>query len=85
MPHYCRVQGTHCTLSYSMGNEDEKDEYEAEALLKVGFTSIDWEDHGGHGTIFDDFHTLEHFTQGAKCNRSLPRYFQMGMTRLVNW
>lgn len=61
MPHLCRVQGTHCILSYSMGNEDEKDEYLAEALLKVGFAGVDWEDRGAHGTIFDDFDTPEHF------------------------
>lgn len=46
-----------------MGNEDEKDEYEVAELLKVGFASVDWEDRGAHGTIFDDFDTSEHFVQ----------------------
>jgi hypothetical protein len=61
MPHFCRVQGTHCILSYSMGSEDGKDEYLAKALLDLGFADVEWEDSGAHGTIFDDFDTLEHF------------------------
>lgn len=63
MPQWCRVHGAECTLFYSMGNEDEKDEYEAEELLKVGFNSVEWEDRGAHDTIFDDFDTPEHFVQ----------------------
>ena len=63
MPFYCRMKGGKCTRFYSMGNEDEKDEYEGEELLNIGFTNIDWEDRGAHGTIFDDFDTLEHFRQ----------------------
>jgi hypothetical protein len=63
MPQWCRVQGKECTLFYSMGNEDEKDEGEAEALQKLGFEAVKWEDRGAHGTIFDDFDTPENETQ----------------------
>lgn len=63
MPQWCRVHGAECTLFYSMGNEDQKDEYEAEELRKVGFNSVKWEDRGAHGTIFDDFDTPAHFVQ----------------------
>lgn len=63
MPEYCRIIGNVCVLPYSMGNEDEIDESEAEHLLTLGFTKVDWEDRGAHGTIFDDYDTLEHFQQ----------------------
>lgn len=63
MPAYCRIIGTHCVLPYSMGNEDEKDEFEAKELLTLGFSKVEWEDRGAHETIFDDYDTLEHFQQ----------------------
>lgn len=78
MPSYCRVQGTRCTLFYSMGNEDEKDEYEAEQLLKVGFTVVDWEDRGAHKTIFDDFDTQEHFVQVKEVQQALASVLPQG-------
>lgn len=63
MPEYCRVLGTGCTLFYSMGNEDSKDDSEVEEIKKFGFTTVTWEDSGAHGTIFDDYDTPEHFAQ----------------------
>ncbi|MFQ1064130.1 hypothetical protein [Bordetella trematum] len=63
MPDYCRIIGTTCMLPYSMGNEDEIDEFETEHLLTLGFTTVEWEDIGAHGSIFDDYDTLEHFQQ----------------------
>lgn len=63
MPEYCRVLGTNCTLFYSMGNEESKDDYEPEALKQLGFMTVTWEDSGAHGTVFDDYDTLEHFAQ----------------------
>jgi hypothetical protein len=63
MPEYCRVLGASCTLFYSMGNEDGKDDYEAKALQDLGFESVTWEDSGAHGTIFDDYDTPDHFAQ----------------------
>ncbi|WP_458048824.1 hypothetical protein [Paraburkholderia strydomiana] len=61
MIHYCRIVGRSCMLSYTMGEEDDRDECEAESLLGAGFEKIDWEDRGARDTIFDDFDTLEHF------------------------
>ncbi len=55
--------GTTCLLPYSMGNLDEIDDYEAKELLNLGFTKVDWEDRGAHGTIFDNYDSLEHFQQ----------------------
>lgn len=63
MPEYCRIIGTTCLLPYSMGNKDEIDDFEAKDLLALGFTKVDWEDRGAHGTIFDDYDTLQHFQQ----------------------
>lgn len=63
MPQWCRVQGTRCSLFYSMGSNEGKDKYEAQAISALGFISVDWEDLGAHGTIFDDFDTPEHFVQ----------------------
>ncbi|MNK66195.1 hypothetical protein D3C87_855090 [compost metagenome] len=63
MPAYCRIIGTTCMFPYSMGNEDEIDEFETEHLLTLGFTKVEWEDSGAHGSIFDDYDTLEHFQQ----------------------
>jgi len=63
MPEYCRIMGTTCLLPYSMGNQDDIDNYEAEHLLTLGFTKVDWEDCGARGTIFDNYDTLEHFQQ----------------------
>lgn len=59
--HYCRILGDTCMLSYAMGEEEEKDEYEAEAVLAAGFKTVKWEDRGARDTIFDDYDTLAHF------------------------
>ena len=71
MPPYCRVEGERCTRFYSMGNEDEKEEYETKELLNLGFSTVDWEDRGAHQTIFDDFDTLEHFIQLKQVQEAL--------------
>lgn len=63
MPAYCRIAGDRCALFYSMGSEDDRDEFEAQHLRTLGFGVVEWEDTGAHGTIFDDFDTLEHFQQ----------------------
>jgi hypothetical protein len=55
-----------CRIFISMNEEDSKDEYELEKMRGLGFTDVDWEDKGAHGTIFDDFDTLEHFKQVAE-------------------
>lgn len=75
---YCRVQGHRCTRFYSMGNEDVKDDYEVAELVKVGFTTVDWEDRGAHQTIFDDFDTLEHFVRLKNVQISLGEVLPEG-------
>ena len=64
IPHY-RVLGDRCSVFYSMGEEDGKDESEIEAMKSLGYTSVEWEDRGARKTIFDDFDTLEHFRRVA--------------------
>jgi len=71
MPLYCRVEGTRCTRFYAMENGEEQDEYETQALLTLGFTTVDWEDSGARGTIFDDFDTPDHFIQIKQVQRAL--------------
>ena len=60
-----RIKGKTCRIFFVMGEEDGKDENELDSFKSFGFNDIDWEDRGGHGTIFDDFDTLEHFEQVA--------------------
>lgn len=60
-----RVEAEVCRIFYTMGEDDEKDLYEAKAMRKLGYKDVDWEDRGAHKTIFDDFDTLEHFRQVA--------------------
>lgn len=78
MPAYCRVEGSRCTLFYSMGNEDAKDEYLAKELQNVGFTSVNWEDTGAHQTIFDGYDTPEHFVQMKDVERALASALPQG-------
>jgi hypothetical protein len=75
MPHYCRIHGAVCTLPYSMGNLDEKNEIDAEHLLTLGFSKVEWEDLGAQGTIFDNYDNLEHFQQV----RDVQRIFSDGL------
>ncbi|MGF6172809.1 hypothetical protein [Ensifer sp. 4252] len=56
-----RVEGATCRIFYSMGEDDDKDIYEAQAMGSLGYTDVDWEDRGAHGTIFDDYDTPAHF------------------------
>jgi hypothetical protein len=60
-----RVEGTSCRVFYTMSEEDSRDDYEPEAMRRVGFSDVDWEDRGAHKTIFADFDTLEHFRRAA--------------------
>ncbi len=78
MQQYCRVEGARCVRFYSMGNEDEKDEYEIEELRELGFTAVDWEDIGAHHTIFDDFDTVEHFAQLKQVQQALASVLPNG-------
>lgn len=69
-----RLKGNTARIFYSMGNEDEKDESEVKALRRLGYRSVDWEDKGAHGTIFDDFDTLDHFQRVEYFRRLLSQY-----------
>ena len=78
MPAYCRICSSWCSLFYSMGNEDDKDDYEAERFRELGFTEVIWEDRGAHGTIFDDFDSLEHFEQLREVQKVLASVLHGG-------
>jgi len=61
-----RVEGTSCRVFYSMGDEEDgRDEQEAVEMAQLGYADVGWEDRGAHGTIFDDYDTLEHFQRVA--------------------
>jgi hypothetical protein len=76
MIHYCRIRGTTCMLSYAMGEEEDKDEYEAESVLAAGFENVGWEARGARDTIFDDYTALDHFQRVREvqkvCAGALP-------------
>jgi len=58
-----RVIGPTCSVFYSMGELDQIDQYEIEALKQSGFSTVGFEDNGARGTIFDDFNTPDHYEQ----------------------
>ena len=47
-------------------------------MRKLGFTNVDWEDSGAHGTIFDDFDTLEHFRLIATFRNAVAPHLRGG-------
>ncbi len=73
-----RVQGKTCRIFYTMGEEDEKDRFELQSLQNLGFSDVDWEDKGAHKTIFDDYDTIEHFTQVESFKRMFSPYLEGG-------
>lgn len=77
IPKY-RLNGTTCRIFESMGSSEDRDEYEAEELRQLGFTDVDWEDRGAHGTIFDDFDTPEHFAQVAAFRKTITPFVRGG-------
>jgi hypothetical protein len=60
-----------------MGSKEEGS-VELEELEALGFTDVDWEDTGGHGTIFDDYDTLEHFQRVQAFQRTVSTYLPDG-------
>ena len=56
-----RIEGTSCRVFFSMGEEDGRDDQQPIEMRKLGYADVAWEDRGAHGTIFDDFDTLQHF------------------------
>lgn len=73
-----RIEGTNCRVFFSMGEEDSRDDYEIDEMRKLGFTNVDWEDRGAHGTIFDDFDTLEHFRRIATFRNAVTPHLRGG-------
>jgi len=57
-----RIKGRSCCIFYSIERYGH-DESEPDELRDIGFTNIEWEDKGLHGTIFDDYDTPEHFSR----------------------
>jgi len=73
-----RIKGTSCRIFYSMNDEDGKDESEQNALRALGFTDVQWEDKGAHGTIFDDYDTLEHFSRVEAFRKMVSNFLPDG-------
>jgi hypothetical protein len=77
IPRY-RLQGKLCWVFYTMGEDDGKDEGDFEEMKELGYTKVTWEDRGAHGTIFDDFDTLEHFQQVVNFREAVAPYLDDG-------
>jgi hypothetical protein len=63
-----RLNGKHCSIFFSMGENEDPDINIKDCFKKHGFT-VDHEDTGARRTIFDDFDSLEHFrrVEDFKC------------------
>lgn len=57
-----RLNGRRCSMFYSMGENEDPDISERDVFVKYGF-SVDYEDIGAQGTIFDNYDDLEHFAR----------------------
>lgn len=55
-----RLHGNHCSMFYSMGENDDPDVSIQDCFKTHGFVVVH-EDRGARRTIFDDFDSLEHF------------------------
>jgi hypothetical protein len=73
-----RIEGETCRVFFSMGSEDGRDDQEQIEMGKLGYTDVDWEDRGAHGTIFDDFDTLEHFQRVAAFREAVTPFMPGG-------
>ncbi|MCS6626941.1 hypothetical protein N0B44_28890 [Roseibacterium beibuensis] len=65
LPPRYRVKGQALRSFYTMGNEDERDEYELEEMRRLGYADLGFEDRGASRTILDDFDTPRHFQRVA--------------------
>jgi hypothetical protein len=74
-----RIEGATCRIFYSMSQEDSRDEQELIEMRELGYTDVGWEDRGAHGTIFDDFDTLEHFQRVARFHKAVAPYLRGGI------
>lgn len=73
-----RIEGELCRVFYSMGEENARDASEPPAMRELGYSDVDWEDRGAHGTIFDDFDTLEHFERVADFREAVAPFLSGG-------
>lgn len=74
-----RIQGTSLRVFYSMSDaENGRDEQEPIEMAQLGYTDVDWEDRGAHGTIFDDYDTLEHFQRVAVFRNAVAPFLRGG-------
>lgn len=78
LPVQYRLKGSTCRIFLSMGDQEGKDEWEAEALRNLGFLDVDWEDRGAHNTILDDFDTQEHFRRVAIFRTTVASFLENG-------
>lgn len=74
-----RLQGRYCRSFYSMSSEDSKDQCALDEMGRLGFDDLGWEDSGARKTIFDDFDTLEHFTQVAAFRDAIAPHLNGGI------
>lgn len=74
-----RIQGRLCRIFYSMSDrENSCFDSEVEEVRQYGFDDVDWEDRGAHGTVFDDYDTLQHFTQVNVFKSTLSQLLEGG-------
>lgn len=67
-----RMEGTRCSVFYHMSDtEDGRFDSQLAEAREYGFLTVDWEDRGAHGTIFDDYDTLEHFKRLEAFRRAI--------------
>lgn len=68
-----RLLGTHCSVFYDMGLNEDPDVAEREIFEQHGF-QVDYEDAGARRTIFDNYDTLEHFTRVEDFKRVFSKF-----------
>lgn len=73
-----RIEGPTGRVFYSMGEKEELDGHEIAAMGLLGYTDVGWEDRGAHGTIFDDYDTLEHFERVAAFRDAVAPFLSGG-------
>ncbi|WP_363346326.1 hypothetical protein [Methylocystis echinoides] len=73
-----RIEGSSCRVFFSMGDEDHRDEQQPIEMQKLGYTDVAWENRGAHGTIFDNFDTIEHFERVSNFREAITPHLQGG-------
>jgi len=73
-----RIEGESCRIFYSMGDIDGRDDHEISSMQALGFNDVGWEDRGAHGTIFDDYDTLDDFERVAAFKEAITPFMKNG-------